>query len=283
MTGALTVARWTLKEAGRRRLLLAAAIASAAFVALFALAFSFLYGKAKQADDTSGLLTLFAVVSQTVLGLYAVQFLGAFLALFLSVGSISADADSGALHAMLARPIRRSAFLAGRWLGYAGLLTAYIVAMSVALFAVAGIIAGYHPIDPLRTVLLLVLESLLLLSVGMFGSTVLPTLANGVVLFGLFGLAWLAGVVEFIGNVLRNDPMVNLGVGVSLAFPSDALWRGASYFAQSPAFISDTTAGGGGIPFFGTAAPAGPMLAWAIAYPLLFLAAGLLAFRRKDL
>jgi Cu-processing system permease protein len=283
VSGALTVARWTLKEAVRRRLLLAAVIASAAFVVLFAVAFSLLYDRAVEAGDTSGYLVMFAVVAQTVLGLYAVQFLGAFLALFLSVGSISVDVDSGALHAMLARPIRRSAYIAGRWLGYASLLTAYVVVMSVALLAVAWIVADYRPTDPVRSVLLLVLQSLLLLSVGMAGSTVLPTLANGVVLFGLFGLAWLAGVVEFIGNVLRNDAMVNLGIAVSLAFPSDVLWRGASYYAQTASFVGDPAVGDGGIPFFGTAAPTAQLLAWTLVYPLAFLAAGFLAFRRKDL
>ena len=42
-----------------------------------------------------------------VLGLYGVQFLGALLALFLGVASVSPEIDSGILHAVLARPLSR--------------------------------------------------------------------------------------------------------------------------------------------------------------------------------
>ena len=61
-----------------------------------------------------------------MLGLYAVHFLSSFLALFLSVGAISSEIDSGTLHAVLARPIRRADVVVGRWLAYAGLIGVYV-------------------------------------------------------------------------------------------------------------------------------------------------------------
>jgi Cu-processing system permease protein len=278
----LTVARWTLKEAARRRLLLGGALLSAAFVGLFALGFAFLYGKAEATPDRSGLFVVFAAVVQTVLGLYAVQFLAAFLALFLAVGSISPDVDSGTLHAVLARPVSRTAYLAGRWLAYAGLLTAYVVVMASSLLLIARGVAGYQPVDPLRAVALIVLEAVVLLTVGMFGSTMLSTLANGIIVFSLYGLAWLAGVIEFVGQAVSNAAMTNLGIAVSLLFPSDAIWRGASYYAQTPVFLAEAALGEG-IPFAATTAPTGPLLAWALAYPAVFLAGAFAAFRRRDL
>jgi Cu-processing system permease protein len=283
---ALEVARWTVKEAVRRRLLLGLVLLSAAFVGLFGLGFALLYNKAQASSGADAFVGTVAANVLTVLGLYAVQFLAAFLALFLSVGAISADADSGLLHAVLARPISRRNYLLGRWLAFAGLLVVYVLGMAGALLLIARTVADYQPVSPVRTLGLLTLEVVFLVSVGMLGSTVLPTLGNGVLTFSLFGLAWLGGIIELIGSAVHNVAMANIGTGVALAFPSDALWRGASYFAQSPAFLAQTSAVGqvsGGIPFASTSAPKVAIVAWAAAYLLVVLALARAAFARRDL
>ncbi len=284
---ALIVARFTLQEAISRRLILAGVIISLAFVGLFALGFSLLYGWAESEGEMGrggSLVTVFAGTALTVLGLYSVHFLSSFLALFLSVGAISSEIDSGTLHAVLARPIRRLEFVVGRWIGVAGLMLAYVGAMASLVLLVAFLIAGYEPTSAPRTVALMALGSVLLLTVSLFGSTVLSTLANGVVVFSLFGLAWIAGIIEFIGRNLGNQAMVNLGIVVSLIVPSDEVWRSASYYAQSPAFLLAAGGrGGDSIPFFSTLAPTAPFLIWALIYPLLFLSLAVLAFSRRDL
>jgi ABC-type transport system involved in multi-copper enzyme maturation permease subunit len=278
----LIVARWTLLEAVRRRLVLAAVLLSAAFVVLFAVAFSILYGRARSLEDQDGVFLVFAGTLQTVLGLYAVQFLAAFLALLLSVGAISSEVESGTLHAVLARPLRRSEYLLGRWLASAGLLAGYVTVMATSLLLVARVVAGYQPVDPVRAVLLMVLEAVLLLTVGLLGSTFLPTLANGVVLFSLFGLAWMGGIVEFVGDTVGNQTMVDLAVAVSLLFPSDAIWRAASYYLQPPTFLG-VAVSRGGIPFASLTPPTAALLAWALAYPAAALLGALRTFARRDL
>jgi Cu-processing system permease protein len=278
----LIVARWTLLEAVRRRLVLAAVLLSAAFVVLFAVAFSILYGRARSVEDQDGVFLVFAGTLQTVLGLYAVQFLAAFLALLLSVGAISSEVESGTLHAVLARPLRRSEYLLGRWLASAGLLAGYVTVMATSLLLVARVVADYQPVDPVRAVLLMVLEAVLLLTVGLLGSTFLPTLANGVVLFSLFGLAWMGGIVEFVGDTVGNQTMVDLAVAVSLLFPSDAIWRAASYYLQPPTFLG-VAVSRGGIPFASLTPPTAALLAWALAYPAAALLGALRTFARRDL
>ena len=278
----LIVARWTLLEAVRRRLVLAAVLLSGAFVVLFAVAFSILYGRARSVEDPDGVFLVFAGTLQTVLGLYAVQFLAAFLALLLSVGAISSEVESGTLHAVLARPLRRSEYLLGRWLASAGLLAGYVTVMATSLLLVARVVADYQPVDPVRAVLLMVLEAVLLLTVGLLGSTFLPTLANGVVLFSLFGLAWMGGIVEFVGDTVGNQTMVDLAVAVSLLFPSDAIWRAASYYLQPPTFLG-VAVSRGGIPFASLTPPTAALLAWALAYPAAALLGALRTFARRDL
>jgi ABC-type transport system involved in multi-copper enzyme maturation permease subunit len=282
---ALHVTRWTLQEALRRRLLLGLLLLSVAFVALFALGFVLLYRQVEEASGGDRFGAVIAANILTVLGLYAVQFLGAFLALFLSVGAISADADSGMLHAVLGRPLSRWQYLIGRWLAFAALLVGYVLAMSGALLIVARAVAGYDPVDPVRAGALLVLEMLVLLTVGVLGSTVLPTLANGVVTFSLFGLAWLGGIVAFIGTAVSNEAMANLGTAAGLVLPSDALWRGASYYFQSASFLAETSAVGdfsGGVPFAGSSPPRLALLVWVLGYLLVAHVIARFAFARRD-
>jgi hypothetical protein len=153
---------------------------------------------------------------------------------------------------VLSRPITRAQYLFGRWLAFVGLL--------VDLHRGDGQLADghrpaggrYQPVGFARALGMLSLQVVLLVTVGLFGSTMLSTMANGVITFSLFGLAWLGGLIEFIGIGVRNEGMANIGTAVSLIFPSDALWRGASYYVQSSAFLAQTSAFGqftGGIPF----------------------------------
>jgi Cu-processing system permease protein len=296
----LVVARWTVLEARRRRLLLAGVVLSIAFVALFAVGFALLYHTQERSllsDQAQGigppggvevgeeLLVMSTIL--VVLGLYGVQFLAALLGLFLGVASVSPEIDSGALHAVLARPLSRLQYLLGRFLALAGLLTAYILVMSGALLLTARIVAGYQPDDVTRVVGLMVLEVLVLLAVSLLGSTVLPTLANGVVMLALFGLAWLGGIIGFIGTIPPgNELMANLGTAVGLLLPADAVWRGASFHALPPSFLVATSSAGGedvGLPFASTAPIAPAMLVWALAYPVACLALAVAAFRRRDL
>jgi ABC-type transport system involved in multi-copper enzyme maturation permease subunit len=295
----LVVARWTLLEARRRRLLAAGIALSVAFIVLFALGFALLY-HAQQRDllsaqaqgelpggfDASTEL-LFMSTALVVLGLYGVQFLAVLLGLFLGVASVSPEIDSGALHAVLARPLSRLEYLLGRFLALAGLLTAYVVVMSSALLLTARVVAGYQPGNVPKIVGLMVLQVFVLLAVSLLGSTVLPTLANGVVMLALFGLAWLGGIIGFIGSIPPgNELMANLGTAVSLLLPADAVWRGASFHALPASLLAAQSFAGGPdleLPFASTTPIAPAMLAWAVAYPAACLALAVAAFRRRDL
>jgi ABC-type transport system involved in multi-copper enzyme maturation permease subunit len=279
---ALTIARFTIHEAISRRLVLAAAVLSLIFLGLYALGLSFLHTMQSQ-DSTDSPSDIAAVGTiLTVLGLYAVHFLSSFVALFLTVGAISSEIDSGTLHAVLARPIRRGDVVLGRWLAYAGLISLYVVVMAGAILGMAWFASGYQAFDTLSTLAMMVLGSLVLLTVSLFGSTLFSTLANGVIAFTLFGLAWLGGLIEYTGGMVQNDAMVNLGIVISLLVPSDAIWKAASFYAQSPLFLA---LGGtrGQVPFIGAVPPTAALVVWALAYPAVFLLLAIRAFSRRDL
>lgn len=286
------IARFTLQEAVSRRLILAGVLISLGYIGLFTLGFHFAYDKALENTPTpeTRLSLGVAFATLTLFGVYVVNYLASFLALFLSVGAISGEIDVGTLHAVLARPLNRTEFIIGRWLGYAAMIVVYIAAMTGLVLLVARLVAGYEVPDPSHALLLMSLEGVLLLTMSLLGSTLMPTLANGVVVFTLLGLAWLAGIIEFVGTLLQNAPdatggnaMVNIGTVVSLFLPSDALWRGASYYLESPSLLALMGSARGGIPFFASSPPTTALVGWSLGYVVVMLGGAVLAFRGRDL
>jgi len=281
----LRIARLTLKESMSRRLIPAGVAVSLVYIVLFAIAYNFAQERGAQAitGQRSRVLVGVGLASLTLSGLYIVNLLSGFLALFLSVGAISAEIDAGTLHALLARPMRRSQFLLGRWLAYAALISLYVVAMGSLVLIVAAVFGEYQAPDPARALGLMVLAALFLLTLSLLGSTFLPTLTNGAVVFTLFGLGWLSGVIEVLGGLQNNEALLNLGVTIALFIPSDALWRSASYFVQSAAVLAASTTLGAAMPLLANSPPTPALVVWGMLYPLILLGTATYVFSRRDL
>lgn len=279
--GRIPVTVDTLAELRRRRLVPVAAVISAAFVGLFAAGFSAMYSRTAQ--EASRLELEAATSIMTVMGLFVVHMLTALLALFVAVGAVSGPRSSGMLLPVLARPISRRSWLLQRWTALALVVVGYPLIMTVALLAVAVGIADYAPSDPLRAIGVLALEGIVLVSLAVAASSRWSTVVAGVVVVALVGVAWLAGLVEVIGDVLGNTIMQNIGVVTSLIVPTDALWRGASYYLQSTAFITASDAVGGEVPFAGSAPPTLALLLWSVAYATVCVAFSIRSVARTDL
>jgi Cu-processing system permease protein len=281
----LRVTRLTFKEAMSRRLIPAGMLVSVLYVVLFAVAYNFAQERGTQAitGQRSRALVSVGMAGLTLSGLYIVNLLSGFLALFLSVGSISADIDAGTLHAVLARPMRRSQFLLGRWLANATIMIVYVSVMASLVMLVASTVGEYQVPDPLRAIALMAMASIFLLTLAMLGSTFLPTLTNGAVMFTLFGLGWLSGIIEVLGEAQGNEALLNLGTTIALLVPSDALWRSASYFIQSSSILQAASALPGVLPMLANAPPTPGLVIWGLAYPAVLLATATYVFSRRDL
>lgn len=280
---ALPVTRVSLREAVSRRLVLIGVVLSLAFLALFAFGFNALYDRAAS-DVTDRAALALGAGFMTVLGLYVVRFLAALLAIFLASSAVASEIDSGVLHAVLARPISRTSWLAQRWLAFVVISVGYVLTMTAVVLLIADAVAGYAPVDVGRALAVLALELAVLLSVGLLASTTWSAVTSGVVTFSLFGVAWLAGIIELIGQQLGNETMRMAGIATSLVMPADALWRGASYYLQSPSLLAVVgQAGDAGNPFAGTAPPTTTLLVWSVGYVVVMLAVAAWRLQRRDL
>jgi ABC-type transport system involved in multi-copper enzyme maturation permease subunit len=170
--------------------------------------------------------------------------------------------------------------VAGKWLGLAALLGLFTGAMCAGVAAITYAISGYQPRNLASGVGLIVLEGWLVLTLSILGGARLSALTNGIVVFMLYGLAFIAGWIEQVGAMLRNEAAVNIGIIVSLLMPSEALWKRAAYLMQPP-FLREL--GLDATPFGAASAPSPLMVAYAVLYTAAALALAVRWFGRRDL
>ncbi len=278
MRNTLLIAETTFREARRRKIVWAALILGAVFLALYSVGFHFIYAELKKefANRPANFQEIFNFL--LMMALYAVNFLIVVMTVLTSVDTISGEIASNAIQAIAAKPIRRAEILLGKWLGFALMLALYAAFMIGGVFLATYLQSGFLPPRFLEGSLLMVLEGLILLSLSLFGGTFLSTLANGVLVFGLYGIAFIGGWVEQFGSMLRNETAVNIGIIASLIMPSEAVWKRAAYLMQPPIFRELAIT-----PFSATSPPSAAMMLYVVAYTLVVLALALRIFQKRDL
>jgi ABC-type transport system involved in multi-copper enzyme maturation permease subunit len=63
-------------------------------------------------------------------GLYAVTFLSVAMGALLAADTLAGEINSGSIQTIVAKPVRRSDVVFGKWLGFAGLLGLYAILMA---------------------------------------------------------------------------------------------------------------------------------------------------------
>ena len=286
MTNIFLIARLTWREAISKRLIFTVLLLSLAFVGLYLIGVYFLHqrflARAAELGSRRGGPEV-AYASITVMGMYIANFLGALLGALSAIGAISGEIESGTFFATLTKPLQRAQVLLGKWLGFASLTVLYIIGLSGGLLIGVRAMTGYAPPDPARAIALMVFGAILLLTLSILGSSLFSTLANGIVVFLLYGFAWVGGLLESIGRATDTPILETISRISQVLIPSDALWKGASYHLQSASLLESQRNFGGSNPFIGLEpVPLGLML-WAAMYIVITLALAIWAFDRRDL
>lgn len=279
----LTIARLSFREAARRRILLAALLLGLLFQAVYGLGFHFIMVEVEKEVGSMRLLELNQIRNFLLMaGMYVVNFLTAMMTVLTSVDTLSGEIGSGTIHTLAAKPVRRWEIVLGKFLGFAGMLSLYLLLMGGGVMGLVFLRSGYTAPSPLSAMALLWLNALVLLSVSLLGGAYLSTLANGVLVFGLYGVAFIGGWIEQIGSFFTNPSAsqiaINIGVITSLIMPSEALWKRAAHELQSP-LVSAL----GVSPFTTRSYPSGVMILFAVLYLLVALALAVRHFNRRDL
>lgn len=275
---ALILARFTFREALRKRVLLGVLGLSVIFLAIYGVAVHYGAGEMHRAAFRSNPGMLNYQLSQMLLaGLWVVNFLAGLLVVFTSVGTIAGEVDSGTLHAVASKPIRRWHILVGKWLGHGVMVLGYVLLMFLVIIALMWTQGGYGPDNIPQAIGTLWLEMLLLLSLSILASSLLSTVTAGITVFMLYGISMVGGMISWIGGAIQNDTMVTIGHFSAYLVPSDALWRQTARLLDAPSPLPLPIS-----PFSGGAPTAG-LIPYALVYAAVMVALAALAFHRRDL
>jgi ABC-type transport system involved in multi-copper enzyme maturation permease subunit len=284
---ALVMARLTVQEASRRRLLLALVILTLLVVGFSAWGFNKITTVTRSDGTTLPAVQVTLITSQLLI---VVTFMySGVLALSAAVVAgplISSEVESGLLLSMLARPMRRSEVVIGKWLGLAMLVAIYAAGSALLEIAAVDWATGYVPPHPIDLIFYVGAEGLALLSLGLLLSTRMSGITGGVIALVAWLIAWIGGIVGDIGTALQNQAIQNVGTVSHLLLPTDGLWRGAVY-AMEPDTVLATLRAGGAIasanPFAAAEPPPIQFLAWVVIWFAVMLALSVLSFRTREL
>jgi ABC-type transport system involved in multi-copper enzyme maturation permease subunit len=280
----ITIAWLTIGEAARRRVLwvLVALALVAVAVTTWGVATLIDLGRREGASEIQVRL----VVSQILIFIaFMFGFVLVMTAAFFGSPAIAGDIESGVVQALLARPLRRSSYLLGRWLGLAIVIVGYAALSGLLAIYAVSIVSGYSPPNTLLPVAYLAGQAIVLMTLAVLLSTRLPPIAGGAIAVVAYGMAWMAGVLGKIGLAIGTSGLVGLADASRLLLPTDAMWQGVVYGLE-PSFvigaIGDTPIGRGN-PFFADAPPSPEIVAWTAAWILIVLVLAVSQLRRREL
>ena len=200
------------------------------------------------------------------LGLAATSIFGLFIAVFIGIGLVSKEVERRSIYALLAKPISRPQFIAGKYAGLVLTLVVNVAVMTMALYAVlAALTWSATPefrgswdapgLDPrlLKAQFLIVVELMLITAVALFFSTFSSPILSAALTFGLYivghfnadlkhfeqvvdskAAAWLArGLYHLLPDLSAFDVKLQVvhGLPVSAGYLLTTAGYGAMYIA----------------------------------------------------
>jgi ABC-type transport system involved in multi-copper enzyme maturation permease subunit len=282
----IVLARVTVQELFRRRVVWVLAILSIVSVALVGWGLERLVAIAR-ADNVDEVQIAIGVSQILILIAFMFSFVLAMTAAFVGAPAIGGDLESGVALAILARPIRRTELMLGRWLGSAIVVVAYTVLSGLLAIGVAVLVSGYGPPEPFLAVGFLAGQALVLLTLTLALGSVLPSIAAGAIAVVGFGLGWMAGVMAGVATALGVDLLGRVAEASRWVFPSDGLWRGVIYGLEPPLVLliaaDEVPELANANPFYAPAPPPLVFVVWSMVWIGLVLGLAAWRFERRDL
>lgn len=284
MSAALAIARLGLQEAVRRRVFVIVALLTVAYLGLYALGTWQALKEVSASTKSLKGVEADVVAGATLLGLnmFGTLFLGAILAVFLTLGTVRGDAERGLLQPLLVRPVPRRTLLLARFAAAALVCGAYVIAVFLIAAVITWLFGGWWPDRTAEPALSLAGAIAILCALSLAGSVFLSATANGIAVFMVFGAGLVAGLLGQIGEALRSDTLSTVATVASWILPFEALYQsGLGALTADTRGLARVAIDLGP---FGGAADFGALLwPWALVYLGLVGALALRSFARRDL
>jgi len=285
VSAVLTIAGYGFREALRRKVFAVVVLLTAVFLVLFWLANHYVFTRLSTISppaDVNVDTRTFAGAFLLGLAMFATLFLGVVLAVFLTLGVVSGDAERGLLQPLVVRPIGRTTLLLSRFLGAAAVCSVYVLAVYGIALTIIDLTGHWTPPAKVAPGLELAGGVVIVIALSILGSVVLSSTANGIAVFMLFGAGLVAGLLGTIGHALNSHAILHASKVAAWALPFEALYQ------DGLRLISSNASGLTGFllqlgPFGGAYVHGWGIRVWAAGYLCAALALALLAFSRRDL
>ena len=283
--GARAVAGFALAESLRRRVFTIVLALTVAFLVLYGLGVEFAF-KALEEEGLAGgeLFDERTLVGSTIFGLamFATLFLGAVLAIFLTIGVVRGDAERGLLQPLVVRPLGRPTMLIARWAGAAGAAAVYVLVVYGIALLLTSTLGDWTPDAKLAPGLALAFAVVILAAVSVLVSVFATSTAQGIAVFMLFGAGLVAGLLGQIGEAIDSSTLVDVAEASAYVLPFEALYQHGLYLltAQTSGLTSAVVELG---PFGGAQEAGGLFWLYALGFCAAIVALAIAAFGRRDL
>jgi ABC-2 type transport system permease protein len=285
LSSLVVIAGYGFREAVRRKVFAVVLVLTVVFLILFWLANHYVFADLSSIQPPSDVhvdTRTFAGAFLTGLSMFATLFLGVVLAVFLTLGVVSGDAERGLLQPLVVRPVGRSTLLVARFLGAAAVCVAYVLLVYYAAVVITGLTGHWWPDALVGPALELAAAVVIVIALSLLGSVVLSSTANGIAVFMLFGGGLVAGLLGSIGHALNSHAIKHASTIASWALPFEALYQ------DGLRMITARASGLTGFllqlgPFGGAYVHGWPVRIWALGYLVAVGAAALVLFARRNL
>lgn len=224
-----TIALSTFKEIYKKKVFHFIGILTILYLILLTITFRFM---GKNFTGNNDMINMIVNLSSTisVIGFYFSSMLVAFLTIMLSIGIVSSELENGTILTILTKPIKRSEYILGKYLGTAVLIILYSAVLYTAVIIIStiskiSIVETFGAAALAKGFLFFILQPLTILSLALYGSTKFKTLNNGILIIAIYILGTIGGVIEQVGTFSNNVSLSTIGIIASLISPFEVTYR----------------------------------------------------------
>ena len=218
----------------------------------------------------------FVVKSNTV---SLISLSGFFIAIFAGVGQVQKEIQKKTIHTLLAKPVSRSAFLLGKYVGLLALIASHVILLSLTLFFILWTIDGSITLPVIQACYLVFWELAIVLAFAVLFSTYSSALISSLFSFGIYVIGHLGNkILQEVylvyhmseeGSFLKENGelIYDIAKGIHYIFPNlfkfNASMQAAHTIALEPFYVVWQSC-------------------YALGYSGVILCLAMLLFRRKD-
>jgi ABC-type transport system involved in multi-copper enzyme maturation permease subunit len=219
MSAVLILARGVFKDSVRDRVPY-----NLVFFAVLLMAASFLLAQLTAGQDVKIIKDL---------GLAAATFMGVLIAIFIGVGLVAKEVDRRSIYSLLSKPVTRSQFIFGKYVGLVLALVANLAVMAIAYFGVLAYLDWVTPAnvklgweapatDPrlLQAFVLIGVELMLVTALALFFSTFSSTFLSAALTLAVYVIGHFSDDLRTLESFGATPALAMLGRGLYYVFPN---------------------------------------------------------------